>query len=116
MKLKFAFLLILLFQLGFSQVGSINLNVFNDFTKKPVSATVIISGTKTTFSGEGNIMIKDLPSGNYSFEISSAGFETSFLNDITIVPNQNLTFSVGLFQKAANIQEVIIEKKHLKPP
>ncbi len=114
MKLKFAFLLFFLFQLGFSQVGSINLNVFNDFTKKPVSATVTISGTETTFSGEGNIIIKDLPSGNYSFEISSAGFETSFLNDITIVPNQNLTYSVGLFQKAANIQEVIIEKKAYK--
>lgn len=114
MKLKFAFLLFFLFQLGFSQVGSINLNVFNDFTKKPVSATVTISGTETTFSGEGNIIIKDLPSGNYSFEISSAGFETSFLNDITIVPNQNLTYSVGLFQKAANIQEVVIEKKAYK--
>ncbi len=114
MKLKFSFLLFFLFQLGFSQVGSINLNVFNDFTKKPVSATVTIAGTETTFSGEGNIIIKDLPSGNYSFEISSAGFETNFLNDITIVPNQNLTYSVGLFQKAANIQEVVIEKKAYK--
>ena len=114
MKLKFSFLLFFLFQLGFSQVGSINLNVFNDFTKKPVSATVTIAGTETTFSGEGNIIIRDLPSGNYSFEISSAGFETSFLNDITIVPNQNLTYSVGLFQKAANIQEVVIEKKAYK--
>ena len=111
MNYKLSFFFILIFQCAFSQVGSININVFNDFSKKPLAATVTISGTETTFSGEGNIKLNDLPSGNYSFEISADGFENSFLNDITVVPNQNLTFSVGLLQKTANIEEVVITKK-----
>ena len=114
MNYKLTLFFILIFQCAFSQVGSININVYNDFSKKPLAATVTISGTETTFTGEGNVKLNDLPSGNYSFEISADGFENSFLNDITVVPNQNLTFSVGLLQKTANIEEVVITKKAYK--
>ncbi len=114
MNFKLSLFFILMFNLAFSQVGSININVYNEFSKKPISATAKISGTETTFSGEGNIIIKDIASGNYSFEISADGFENNFLNDITIVPNQNLTFSVGLNKVAKTIDEVIITKKQFK--
>jgi hypothetical protein len=114
MNFKLSLFFILMFNLAFSQVGSININVYNEFSKKPISATAKISGTETTFSGDGNIIIKDIASGNYTFEISADGFESNFLNDITIVPNQNLTFSIGLSQKAQNIDEVIITRKAYK--
>lgn len=77
-------------------------------------ATVSIAGTETVFSGEGNVAIPNLPSGSYSFEIGAEGFENSYLNDITIIPNQNLTYSVGLFQKATTIQGVVLQKKAYK--
>ena len=97
-----------------AQSGSINVNVFDEFTKKPLPATISISKTQQEFSGEGNVVISGLPSGTYNLEIEAAGYETGFLNEINIVPNQNLTFSTGLNKIAKNIDEVIITKKQYK--
>lgn len=113
------FKLILLFFISslslYSQVGSININVFDDFSKKPLTATVkILGGNEEQFSGTGNILISDISSGTYTFEIVSEGYSPSYLNEINVVPNQNLTFSVGLTKFATDIQEVIITRKAYK--
>ncbi|MGZ5197226.1 MAG: TonB-dependent receptor plug domain-containing protein, partial [Kaistella sp.] len=115
MKLKL-FLLFLISSISFyAQVGSINIDVFDDFTKKPLSATVkMVGGNEQLFSGTGNILISEISSGTYTFEISSEGYSPSYLNDINVVPNQNLTFSVGLTKSAKEIQEVTIIKKAYK--
>lgn len=97
-----------------AQVGSITINVFDDFSKKPISATVKIQNFEQTYSGNGNISVTDLMSGNYNFEVSSEGYDVGFLNDINVIPNQNLTFSVGLNKSAKQIQEVTITKKLYK--
>lgn len=99
-----------------AQTGNLNINVFDDFSKKPTMATVKILSSGQTFTGEGNILLSNLAAGNYNLEISSPGFENGFLNDINVVPNQNLTFSVGLVKTSAekDIQEVVITKKTYK--
>lgn len=113
------FKLILLFFISslslYSQVGSININVFDDFSKKPLTATVkILGGNEEQFSGTGNILISDISSATYTFEIVSEGYSPSYLNEINVVPNQNLTFSVGLTKFSTDIQEVTITRKAYK--
>lgn len=101
------FILSLFFAAVFSaQTGSLNVNVFDDFSKKPLTATVTVTSSKQEFSGEGNVILPDLPAGNYSFQISAEGYQNGSLNDISVVPNQNLTFSIGLQKTTTSEQEI----------
>jgi hypothetical protein len=114
MKLKLSFFFILFSLFSMAQVGSVTINVFDEFSKKTISATLKIQNINSVYSGNGSISVPELPSGNYNFEITSEGYETGFLNDINVVPNQNLTFSVGLNKSAKQIQEVTLSKKPYK--
>ena len=115
MKFKLIFLFLITSIFFKAQVGSININVFDDFSKKPLSATVkMVGGTGQSYTGKGNVRIQEIASGTYTFEVAAEGFAPAFLNDISVVPNQNLTFSVGLIKSAAEIQEVTITKKTYK--
>ncbi len=89
-----------------AQTGSLNINVFDDFSKKPLAATVTVTSSGQEFSGEGNVLLPDLPAGNYSFQISAEGYQNGSLNDISVVPNQNLTFSIGLQKTTTSEQEI----------
>ena len=89
-----------------AQTGSLNINVFDDFSKKPLAATVTVTSSGQEFSGEGNVILLDLPAGNYSFQISAEGYQNGSLNDISVVPNQNLTFSIGLQKTTTSEQEI----------
>ena len=114
MKQKISFFFTLFSFFVIAQVGSVTINVFDEFSKKPIEATVKIQNIDKTYSGNGSIVVTDLMSGNYNFEVSSAGYDVGFLNDINVVPNQNLTFSIGLNKSAKQIQEVTISKKLYK--
>lgn len=115
MRFRYSFLLLLLSAFTFAQVGSININVFDDFTKKPLAASVRMLGSEgAVFTGEGNVLIADIPSGAYTFEVTSEGYTPTSLNDIDVVPNQNLTFSVGLIRSVNQIEEVTITRKSYK--
>lgn len=98
-----------------SQVGSINILVSDEFSQKPIEATAKIQNLDMENSGLGRIQLSNIPSGSYNFEISAQGYQTGFLSDINILPNQNLTFSIGLKKMAIkDIQEVVIKKKIYK--
>lgn len=98
-----------------AQSGSININVYDEFSKKPLSASVRLNSTDSDFSGEGNVLIENLPAGNYSFTITSNGYEAGHLNNIDIVPNQNITYSVGLNRSSVkDIDEVVITRRTFK--
>lgn len=115
MRFRYSFLLLLLSALTFAQVGSININVFDDFTKKPLAASVrMLASEGAVFTGEGIVLIADIPSGTYTFEVTSEGYTPTSLNDIDVVPNQNLTFSVGLIRSVNQIEEVTITRKSYK--
>ncbi len=115
MRFRYSFLLLLLSAFTFAQVGSININVFDDFTKKPLAASVRMLGPEgAVFTGEGNVLIADIPSGTYTFEVTAEGYTPTSLNDIDVVPNQNLTFSVGLIRSVNQIEEVTITRKSYK--
>ena len=114
MKLRFSLLLTVVSIIIFAQTGNLNVNVYDEFSKKPLSAEIKVQPSGSAFSGLGNILVSELQSGNYSLEITSDGYETGFLKDINVVPNQNLTFSIGLNKIAKNIDEVIITKKKYK--
>ena len=88
-------LLLLCFIFSFmikAQIGSVSISVFDEFSKKPVVARVKLENSDTEFTGNGNVKISDIPSGTYTFQISATGYETGFLKEINVVPNQNLTF------------------------
>ena len=109
-------LLLLVTTVVLAQVGSVTISVFDEFSKKPLSANVSIQGGKDEiFIGNGSVLIPEIPSGNYNFRISAEGYDDGFLNDINVVPNQNLTFSIGLNKVATQIKEVTITKKVYKP-
>ncbi len=115
MRFRYSFLLLLLSALTFAQVGSININVFDDFTKKPLAASVrMLASEGAVFTGEGIVLIADIPSGTYTFEVTAEGYTPTSLNDIDVVPNQNLTFSVGLIRSVNQIEEVTITRKSYK--
>lgn len=98
-----------------AQTGRININVYDEFTKKPVAATVSVGNSSETYTGIGNVQIDNLAAGTYSFTVSAPGYTSGSLSDISVVPNQNLTFSVGLNQvREKNIQEVVLSKKLYK--
>ena len=114
MKSRISLLLTVVSIIVFAQTGNLNINVYDEFSKKPLSAEIKVQPSGSAFSGIGNIFVSELQSGNYSLEITSDGYETGFLKDINVVPNQNLTFSIGLNKIAKNIDEVIITKKQYK--
>ena len=114
MKFRISLLLTVVSIIIFAQTGNLNVNVYDEFSKKPLSAEIKVLPAGSAFLGIGNILVSELQSGNYSLEITSDGYETGFLKDINVVPNQNLTFSIGLNKIAKNIDEVIITKKQYK--
>ncbi len=114
MKKLFSYLFLLISGIILAQVGSVTINVYDEFSKKPIDATVKIQNFEKTYSGNGSILVTDLTSGNYNFEVYSEGYDVGYLNDINVVPNQNLTFSIGLNKSAKQIQEVTISKKLYK--
>jgi len=114
LKIALVFTLLLASQFS-AQTGSININVYDDFSKKPLSATISVNSTDQNFQGDGNVRVTNLPVGVYQFQISAEGYAEGLLKDIDVLPNQNLSFSVGLTKLAtANIDEVIIAKKAYK--
>ena len=114
MKFNISFLSLVISIFISAQTGSINVNVFDEFSKKPLSAKILIPKVQQEFSGTGNVVISELPTGSYNLEVTSQDYETGFLIDINVVPNQNLTFSIGLNKIAKNIDEIIITKKQYK--
>ena len=106
--------LFLLANFALAQSGSININVYDEFSKKPLEVSIKILNTEKEIKGNGNIQISELNPGSYTFEISTDNYETGYLNDINIVPNQNLTFSVGLQKASQKIEEVTIRRKAYK--
>lgn len=99
---------------SFAQLGKININVYDDFTKKPVEAMVTVLNDDRFFVGEGNIQIDSLAQGTYSFEISAAGFSSGYLDEIQILPNQNLSYSIGLYALTEQLDELVLVKQTYK--
>lgn len=117
MKLRFLFLFSLLTALINAQTGSLTVNVFDEFSKRPLSSTATINSTGQTFSGTGTILFENLPAGNYTIQFNAEGYDVGSLNDIAVVPNQNLTFTIGLVKTRGadkNIQEVVLTKRTFK--
>jgi len=114
MQRSFIIFLFLISNFILAQSGSVNINVYDEFSKKPLEVNIKIQNSDKLFSGLGNVQITELIPGNYTFEISAENYATGFLNDINVVPNQNLSFSVGLQKSEQNIQEVVISKKVYK--
>lgn len=114
MKSTLNLLLFFITTLVYAQTGSVNITVYDDFTKKPLEVIIKVQNSDRAVSGTGNVQISELQPGNYSFEITSESYATGFLNDISIVPNQNLSFSVGLQKTEQKIEEVVISKKVYK--
>lgn len=115
MNFFFSSILTFLSVLLYSQQGTININVYDEFSRQPLKAAITVRGSEELqVEGKGLIEIKDLPVGTYTFEINSDQYETSYLNDINIIPNQNISYSVGLTKilESNDIDAVIIRKTY----
>ncbi|MFN3272918.1 MAG: carboxypeptidase-like regulatory domain-containing protein, partial [Cloacibacterium caeni] len=90
------------FSVGFVRLE--NQMCLNVRWRSGVSYNVSIQGGKDEiFIGNGSVLIPEITTGNYNFRISAEGYDDGFLNDINVVPNQNLTFSIGLNKSAKQI-------------
>lgn len=114
MRFLFPIVFIFLSLNVFGQIGQINLNVYDEFTQKPIEASVTVSNDDRFFQGLGNVQIDSLVQGKYSFEISADGYASGFLDDIQILPNQNITYSVGLYALTEQLDELVIVKQSYK--
>ncbi|PIE50538.1 MAG: ferric aerobactin receptor [Flavobacteriales bacterium] len=121
MKRFLSLLSVLLVTVIYAQKGNINISVYDAFNQKPISASVSVQNQ--TYKGVGEIQIDSLQAGNYNFEISAKGYEKEYLNDINIIPNQTISFSVELNKsveefnesaKTKNIKGVVIQKRKYK--
>lgn len=114
--MRFIYSLIFLFLslFTFGQTGQININVYDDFTQKPIQASVSILKDNRFFEGFGNVQIDSLVQGNYSFEISAEGYSSGYLDDIRILPNQNISYSVGLSAFTEELEELVLVKQIFK--
>lgn len=98
----------------YAQQGDITINVYDEVSKKPLNVKVTEVKNGTTHQGLGSVEIKSLAVGQYQFQIQADQYETSFLNDINIIPNQNITYSVGLQKASREIEEVVIKRNVYK--
>lgn len=114
MKCFFKFIFVFISIVVYSQNGSININVYDGFSRQPLDAEITIDGKNEKFNGKGIVEIKNLPVGNYTFEINSEGYDADYLFDINIIPNQNISYSVGLSKTISSndIEGVVIRKKY----
>lgn len=94
-----------------AQTGNVNISIYDQFTQKPLQAQVQILDTEVTVEGFGNVLISDLNQGLYSFEISAEGYETGYLEEINVLPNQNISLSIGLYQSIQELEQAVIVKK-----
>lgn len=97
-----------------AQFGRININVYDDFTKKPIEAMVTVLNDDRYFEGIGNVQIDSLVQETYSFEISAIGYSSGYLDDIQILPNQNLSYSIGLYALTEELSELVLVKQTYK--
>lgn len=79
-----ASLLFFIISLGvYGQTGNLNVNVYDEFSKKPIVSEIWVKNSAFIFSGDGNVLIEELPSGTYTLVISSAEYETGILKAST---------------------------------
>ena len=98
-----------------AQKGSITISVRDGFSKKPLPAKVQILGSATVAEGSSGVVeLKDLSVGTYTFIVSAIGYSREQLNDISVSPEQNLSFVVDLSQAPTEIQEVVLTRKNYK--
>ncbi|MGX9986972.1 TonB-dependent receptor plug domain-containing protein [Soonwooa purpurea] len=100
-----------------AQIGGITISLYDQFSKKALEGKVSVINTQSEKSGYGEISIDSLQVGNFSFAISAVGYESTYLYDVNIVPNQKLNYSIGLINnldKANEISEVVVNAKKYK--
>ncbi|MDO4763626.1 MAG: TonB-dependent receptor plug domain-containing protein [Flavobacteriaceae bacterium] len=115
MRYYFQLLFSIISIIGYSQNGKININVYDDFSKKPINAKATIETSEQTYEGEGSIYIDEISAGIYNIEITSNGYDSFILKDIEVLPEQNMTFGVGLTKISENkIKEILISRKSYK--
>jgi outer membrane receptor protein involved in Fe transport len=101
---------------GAAQINAKVLDASSNEAVPFATAVVLNSQTKATVragqtDAEGNLSIKNLPAGTYTFKISYVGFQTMVRDGITLVNNQ--VYSLGTIKmkaaKGTELNEVVIQ-------
>ncbi len=99
------------------QTGSLKGTVIDKENGDPlISATVFIKGTKkganTKF--DGTFIIKDIPVGTYTLEISYVGYKKYEITGIEIKPGKINAIDVLMISDIASTEEVVVTAKAVK--
>lgn len=99
------------------ETGSLKGTVLDKDNGDPlISATVFVKGTKkganTKF--DGTFLIKDIPAGIYTIEISYVGYKKYEITGLEIKPGKMNSIEVLMLSDAATTEEVIVTAKAVK--
>lgn len=113
MKLSKLLFFPLLFSLTFifAQSGAVSILIYDQFSQKPLNGHVKVLELNKIFYGEKEVVVDSLAAKTYNFEIYAPHYDTAYLNNIDVVPNQHLIYSVGLIKKTSidsEISEVVV--------
>lgn len=96
---------------AFAQTGAIRGRIIDNITKQPViGASVRIDNVQlgATTDTTGVFTISNVPIGTYSVTISSVGFQTKNISEITITSNKTYYSEIELLEGASTLDEVTV--------
>lgn len=91
--------------------GSFKGKIIELSTKQPIiGASIHIDNTQfgTTTDTTGVFTINGIPVGTYAVTISSVGFQTKYISEISITANKTNYSEIELLEAAANLNEVVV--------
>ncbi len=93
---------------GFAQQGKLSGEITSEGSIVAFANVYIkASALGTTADKEGKFLLKNIPAGNHSIEISAIGFK-KFSRDILINEGQSKTLNVQLEKSSEELNEVLI--------
>ncbi|HEY8896508.1 MAG TPA: TonB-dependent receptor [Niastella sp.] len=91
--------------------GSFKGKILQQSTKQPIiGASVEIDNTRfgATTDTTGVFTINNIPAGTFSVTISSVGFQTKNISEITITANKTSYLEIELLEAASSLNEVVV--------
>lgn len=116
--IKILFHLVILLPIGitgFSQqrTGNIKGKIIDQSTKEPISnvSVGLLSDNQSISMTDsaGIFLIKNIPEGIYSIQISGIGFQPKKITEIIVVGNKTCYFQTELLENADTLQEVLVK-------
>ncbi|MFA7289464.1 MAG: carboxypeptidase-like regulatory domain-containing protein [Melioribacteraceae bacterium] len=114
MKKVFLFLLLITGIINAGTTGKIAGRIIDSQTKEPlIGANIVITGTNygAATDLDGNFVILNIPPGKYTVKISSIGYKTVVVNDLSIIVDRTTSLSYSLDPTTIEVGEIIVSSQ-----